>query len=157
MSDYVGLSQRDIGAGVAAGGSAFLAAVLFLLWNFVRGFRPQGSLVVFLAVVLTPIVALLVATVVWRVTMPDEPKPVYGALAGAFAAVVSIFIFTALIGLMASVTELLAGSFGGSVIEFLSFAATIAVYGGLVTLPVIVPIGASVGYGYEWYLARGQT
>jgi hypothetical protein len=31
MSDYLGLSQRDVGAGVAAGGSAFLAAVLFLL------------------------------------------------------------------------------------------------------------------------------
>ena len=157
MSDYMGLSQRDVGAGVAAGGSAFLAAVLLLLRNFVQGFRPRGSPVLFLAMILTPVVALLVATVVWRVTMPDEPKPVYGALAGAFAAVVSIFIFTALIGLIASVTEFLAGSLGVSISEFISFAAIIAVYGGLVTLPVIIPIGASVGYGYEWYLARGQT
>jgi hypothetical protein len=107
--------------------------------------------------ILTPLVALLVATVVWRVTMPDEPKPVYGGIAGAFAAVVSIFIFTAVVGLMASVTEFFAGSLGGSISEFISFVATIAVYGGLVTLPVIIPIGASVGYGYEWYLARGQT
>jgi hypothetical protein len=89
--------------------------------------------------------------------MPDEPKPVYGAIAGAFTAVVSIFIFTALIGLMASITESSAGTLGGSVSAFISFAAAIAVYGGLVTLPIIIPIGASVGYGYEWYLARGQT
>jgi hypothetical protein len=153
----MGLSQRDVRAGVAAGGSAFLAAVLHILWSVVPGFDLRVSPVLFLAMILTPVVALLVATVVWRVTMPDEPKPVYGALAGAFAAVVSLFIFTALIGLMASVTEFFAGSLGGSLSEFISFAAIIAVYGGLVTLPVIIPIGASVGYGYEWYLARGQT
>ena len=157
MSDYMRLSQRNVGAGLAAGGSAFLAAVLFILWNFVQGFRPRGSPVLFLAMIVTPVVALIVATVVWRVTMPDEPKPVYGAIAGAFAAVVSVFIFTALIGLMASITESSAGTLGGSVSEFISFAAAIAVYGGILTLPVIIPIGASVGYGYEWYLARGQT
>jgi hypothetical protein len=107
--------------------------------------------------IVTPVVALLVTTAVWRVTMPDEPKPAYGAIAGAFAAVVSTFVFTALICLGASITESSTGTLGGSVSEFVSFAATIAVYGGLVTLPVIIPIGASVGYGYEWCLARGQT
>jgi hypothetical protein len=150
------LSQRDVGAGLAAGGSAFLAAVLFIVWNFVQGFRPRGSPVLFLAMIVTPVVALIVATVVWRVTMPDEPRPVYGALAGALAAVVSIFIFTALIGLMASITESSAGTLGGSGFEFISFAAVIAVYGGIVTLPFMITIGASVGYGYEWYLIRGQ-
>jgi hypothetical protein len=157
MTDYLGLSRRNVGAGLAAGGSAFLAAVLFILWNFVQGFRPRGSPVLFLALLVTPVVALLVTTAVWRVTMPDEPKPVYGALAGAFAAVVSILTFAALIGLMAFITESSASTPGGSVSEFISFAAFFVVYGGLVTLPFVIPIGASVGYGYEWYLARAQT
>lgn len=156
MSDDMGLPGRDVGAGLAAGGSAFLAAVLFIVWNFVQGFRPRGSPVLFLAMVVTPFVALLVATVVWRVTMPDEAKPVYGALAGAVAAVVSIVVFTALIGLVASITESSAGTLDGSASGSISFAAFFVVYGGLVTLPVVVPLGASVGYGYEWYVARGQ-
>jgi len=157
MTDYLGLSRRDVGAGLAAGGSAFLAAVLYIVWNVVQGFRLLGSPVLFLAMFVTPVIALLFTSVVWRVTMPNEPKPVYGALAGAFAAVVSIFIFTSVIGLMAAITESFAGTLEGSVSEYLSFAGAIAVYGGFVTLPVIIPIGASVGYGYEWYLARGQT
>ena len=110
----------------------------------------------FLAMLVTPVVALLVATTVWRLTMPDEPNPVYGAIAGVVAAVVSVFIFTSLIGLMAAITESLAGSLGGSSVEFVSFAGFIALYGGIFTLPAVVPIGASVGYGYEWYIAEGQ-
>lgn len=157
MIDYLGPSQRDIGAGLVAGGAAFLAGVLFILWNFVQGFRPQGSPVLFLAILVTPVVALLVTTVVWRVTMPNEPKPVYGALAGAVAAAVSISIFTACIGLVASITEGSAGTLGGSVSEAISFAASFVVYGGLFTLPFVVPVGASVGYGYEWYVARKQA
>jgi hypothetical protein len=157
MADYLGQSPRDVGAGLAAGGVAFLATVLYILWNVVQGFRPRGSPVLFLAMLVTPVVALLVATAVWRVAMPDEPKPVYGAIAGAVAAVVSIFIFTSVIGLMAAITESLGGTVGGSVFEFVSFAGFIALYGGIFTLPAVVPIGASVGYGYEWYLARGQT
>lgn len=156
MSGDMGLTRRDVGAGLAAGGSAFLAAVLFLLWNVVQGFRPRGSPVLFLAVLVVPVVALLVATVVWGVAMPDEPKPIYGAIAGAVAAVVSIVSFTALVGLMAALTESAAGTLGGSVSGFVSFAAVFVVYGGLVTLPFVIPVGASVGYGYEWYVAREQ-
>jgi hypothetical protein len=154
MTDYLGLSRRDAGAGLAAGGSAFLAAVLYIIWNVVQGFRPLGNPVLFLAMLLTPVIALLVATAVWRVAMPDEPKPVYGTIAGAVAAVVSIFIFTSVIGLMAAITESFAGSLGGSASEFVTFAGAIAFYGGIFTLPAVVPIGASVGYGYEWYMAR---
>jgi len=40
MSDYLGLSRRDAGAGLAAGGSALLGAVLINLWNF---FRRSGA------------------------------------------------------------------------------------------------------------------
>jgi uncharacterized BrkB/YihY/UPF0761 family membrane protein len=83
--------------------------------------------------------------------MSDEPKPVDGALAGGFVAAVSIVVFTALIGLMASITDSSAGTLGGAVSEFISFAVFFVVYGGLVTLPLIIP-RASVGYGYEWYL-----
>jgi hypothetical protein len=156
MTDYLRQSPRHVGAGLAAAGSWFLAAVLYKLWNVIQGFRLLGSPVLFLAMLITPVIALLVTTVVWRVTMPDEPKPVYGAIAGAVAAVVSIFIFTLVIGLMAATTESLIGTLGGSVFEFVSFAGFIALYGGIFTLPAVVPIGAAVGYGYERYRARGQ-
>ncbi|MFC7041451.1 hypothetical protein [Halonotius sp. GCM10025705] len=86
--------------------------------------------------------------------MPDEPKPVYGALAGAFAAAVSISVLAALVGLLAVITESSAGTLGGLVSEFRSFVAFFVVYGGFVTLPVVVPIGAAVGYVYERYAAR---
>lgn len=156
MSDYLGVSRRDVGAGLTAAASAFLGGVLSILWSFVRGFRPQGSPVLFLAILVTPVVALFVTSVVWRVAMPDEPTPVYGALAGALAAAVSISIFTAFVGIVASVTEGSAVTLGGSVSEAISFATSFVVYGGLFTFPFVVPIGASVGYGYEWYVARGQ-
>lgn len=156
MTDRRGLSRRNVGAGLAAGGAAFLAAVLLVLWNVLQGFRLRGSPVLLLAVVVTPVVALLVTTAVWRLAMPAEPNPVSGAVAGVFAAVVSTFVFTALIGLAASVTESLAGALGGSASGFVSFAGTIALYGGLVALPFVVPIGASVGYGYERYVTSGR-
>lgn len=97
----------------------------------------------FLAMLVITVVALLVATVVWRVTMPDELKPVYGAIAGAVAAVVSISILL-VIGLIAAITEFLGGTLGGSVFELLSFAGAIALYEGIFTLLGIVLIGASV-------------
>lgn len=81
MAGYLGMSRRDFGV-LAAGGAAFLAAILFIFWNFIQGFRPRGSPVLFLAMLVTPVIALLVVTVVWRVTMSDESKPVYGAIAG---------------------------------------------------------------------------
>ena len=157
MNDCLEQPSRDVRAGLVAAGVAFLAAVLYILWNFVRGFRSLGSPVLFLAMLVTPIVSLLVVTGAWRVTMPDEPNPRDGAFAGAVAAIVSTFIFTSVIGLIAAITESFAGTLGGSASEFFSFGGTIALYGGIFALPAVVPIGASVGYGYEWYLARDQT
>jgi len=167
MTDYLGLSRRDVGTGLAAGGAAFLAAILVNLWNFVQTFRARGfdsaSLaeyrmgvggIIFLGIPITPVVALLVATVVWRVMMPDEPDPRYGAVAGVVSAVGSFLIFAALIGIIFSLSGISAGGLGEGVSEFLFFTALIALFGGVIVLPVITTIGATVGYGYEWYLAR---
>lgn len=166
MSDYLGLSRRDAGAGLAAGGSALLGAVLINLWNFFQTFRARGfdsasiaeyrrgSEIIFLGMIVTPVVALIVATVVWRVMMSDEPDPRYGAVAGVVSAVGSLFVFAALIGFMFSLSQVSAGELAGALSEFVFLTALIAVFGGIITLPVIAPIGAIVGYGYEWYLVR---
>ena len=169
MTDYLGLSWRDVGAGLAAGVSAFLAAVLVNLWNFVQTFRARGfgaaSLsayrtgvgeLIFLGLFVTPVVALLVGTVVWRVVLSDEPNPSYGAIAGVVSAVVSLGIYAALVGLMAAWSQASTGTLGSAVGEFVFITAIIAIFGGFVTLPVAVPLGAVVGYGYEWYVAKGK-
>ncbi len=166
MSDYLGLSRRDAGAGLAAGGSALIGAVLINLWNFVQTFRARGfdsasiaeyrrgNEIIFLGMIVTPVVALIVATVVWRVVMSDEADPHYGAVAGVVSAVGPLFIFAALIGFMFSLSQVSAGGLAGALSEFVFLTALIAVFGGMITLPVIAPIAAIVGYGYEWYLAR---
>jgi hypothetical protein len=107
--------------------------------------------------IVTPVVALTVATVVWRVTMPDKPNPRYGAIAGAVSGAVSILVFTILIGITAA---LLGPSFGPppdrTVSEAIELVAVIVGFGLLFTLPLITPIAAFVGYGYERYLASVQ-
>ena len=166
MTDYLDLSWRDVGAGLAAGGSALLAAVLVNLWNFVQTFRARGfdsasiaeyrrgSEITFLGMIVTPVVALIVATVVWRVVVSDEPDPRCGAVAGVVTAVGSLFIFAALIGFMFSLSQVSAGGLASALSEFVFLTALIAVFGGMITLPVIAPIGAIVGYGYEWFLTQ---
>jgi hypothetical protein len=169
MTDYLGVSRRDVGAGLAAGGSALLFAVLVNLWNFFQTFRARGfasaslaeyrrgSEIVFLGMIVTPVVALIVATVIWRVMMPDEPEPIYGAIAGVVSALGSLVVFATLIGLMFSLSQFSAGALVGAVSEFIFITAVIALFGGLITLPIAGPLGALVGYGYEWYLARRKT
>lgn len=156
MATYLGFSRRDVGAGRAAGGVAFLALILLHLWNVVQGARLRGSPVLVLAMVVTPVVALLVTAAVWHLTMPDEPNPRYGALAGGAAAAVSMVVFAAFVGVLATITEADAGTLG-SVQEFASFVGFFVVYGALVILPVAVPIGAAMGYGYERYVASAQA
>ena len=87
MTDHLGVSRRDIGAGLAGGGSALLGAILVNLWNFFQTFRAQGfdaasiaeyrrgSEIIFLGMILAPVIAVFVGTVVWRVMMPDGPDP----------------------------------------------------------------------------------
>jgi hypothetical protein len=161
------VSRRDVGAGLAGGGSALLGAVLINLWNFVQTFRGRGfdavslaeyrrgSGVIFLGMVVTPVVAVVVATVVWRVMMPDEPDPRYGAIAGVVSAVGSLFVFAASIGFIFSLGQASTGGLAGALSEFVFLTALIAVFGGVITLPVVAPLGALVGYSYERYLAGG--
>ena len=122
MADYLGVSRRDIGAGLAAGVSSLLVAVLINLWNFFQTFRTRGfdsaslagyrrgSEIIFLGTIVTPVVALIIATVIWRLMMPDEPNSVFGAVAGVVSALGSLFIFATLIGLMFSLSQFSAGS-----------------------------------------------
>jgi hypothetical protein len=105
--------------------------------------------------VVTPVVALIVATVVWRVRMPEDPNPRYGAVAGVLSGTASVFVSTTLILVIALLEE----SAGGALLDGFTFASIeffVVVYGfALVyTLPFVGPIGAAVGYGYERYLAR---
>ena len=168
MSDYLGVSRRDVGAGIAAGGSALLGAVLINLWNFVQTFRARGfgsasiaeyrrgSEIAFLGMIIAPVIAVFVGTVVWRVVVPDEPDPLYGAVAGVVSAFGSLFVFAASIGLVFSLSQASAGALVGAVSEFLFFTTLIAVFGGAITAPVIVPLGALVGYVYERFITEGQ-
>jgi len=74
----------------------------------------RGSEIIFLGMIVTPVVALIVATVVWRVMMSDEPDPRYGAVAGVVSAVGSLFVFAALIGFMFSLSQVSAGELAGA-------------------------------------------
>jgi len=167
MIHYLDVSRRDVGAGLAAGGSALLGAVLINLWNFVQTFRARGfnsasiaeyrrgSEIIFLGI-FAPIIAVFVGTVVWRVMMPDEPNPLYGAAAGVVSAFGTLFVFAASIGFMFSSSRVSAGTLAGAISEFLFLTVLIAVFGGLITAPVITPLGALVGYGYEQYITDDQ-
>ena len=168
MTNYLGVSRRDVGAGLAAGGSALLGAVLINLWNFFQTFRARGfdsasiaeyrrgSEIIFLGIFLAPVIAVFVGTVVWRVMMPDEPNPRYGTVAGVVSAFGTLFVFAASIGLMFSLSEISTGSLIGVISEVLFLTVLIAVFGGLITAPVIILLGALVGYGYERYVVGGQ-
>ena len=158
MTGYLGVSRRDVGAGLATAGAAFVGVSLFAIWNLLSGSGSRGSPIATLGLIVTPVVALTVATVVWRVTMPDEPNPRYGAIAGAFSGAVSVLVFTILIGITAALIGAPLGPPPNrTVSEAIELVAVIVGFGLLFTLPLIAPIAASVGYGYEWYLASGQN
>jgi len=107
----LGVSRRDVGAGLVAGVAALLANVLFhasmvarvvisdpaavfadpdIVWSTVQ----WGPLTA-LPLVVAPVAALVVGIVVWRIGMPDEPAPRRGAVAGVVTA------FGSLLGLAA--------------------------------------------------------
>ncbi|MDT3437942.1 hypothetical protein [Haloarcula sp. 1CSR25-25] len=168
MTDYLAVSRRDVGAGLATGGSALLGAGLVNLWNFFQTFRARGfdsasiaeyrrgSEIFFLGMILAPVIAVIVGTVVWRVMMPDEPDPTYGAVAGVVSALGSLFVFAASIGFMFSLSQVFAGALAGAIFEFLFLTVLTAVFGGAITAPVITPLGALGGYVYERYITDDQ-
>jgi hypothetical protein len=168
MTNYLGVSRRDVGAGLAAGGSALLGAVLINLWNFVQTFRARGfnsasiaeyrrgSEIIFLGGIFAPIIAVFVGIVVWRVMMPDESNPLYGAAAGVVSAFGTLFVFAASIAFVFSLSRVSAGALAGAISEFLFLTVLIAIFGGLITAPIITPLGALVGYVYERYITDDQ-
>ena len=169
MTDYLGVSRRDVGAGLATGGSALFGAVLINLWIFFQTFRgrrftsasiaeySQGvNGIVFSGIILAPVITVFVGTVVWRVMMPDEPAPRYGAVAGVVTALGSLLVFAASIGFMFSLSRVAAGALAEAIFEFLFLTVLIAVFGGAITAPVITLLGALVGYVYERYITDDQ-
>jgi hypothetical protein len=67
--------------------------------------------------------------------IPEEPDPVYGAIAGVVSAVGSLFVFAASIGFVFSLCQVSAGGLGGAVSEFVFITGLVAIFGGIVTLP----------------------
>ena len=169
MTDYLGVSRRDAGAGLAISGSALLGAALINLWNFFQRFGAPGfdsasiaeysrgvNGVFVLGILLAPVIAMFVGTVVWRVMMPDEPAPRYGAVAGVVSALSSLFVFAVSISFMFFLSRAAAGALAEAIFEFLFFTVLISVFGGAITAPVIIPLGALVGYLYERYITDDQ-
>jgi hypothetical protein len=158
LIDYLGVSQRDIGAGVVAGGAALLG--LFLFNNLVLGeeFRSQGlfadSMFVYVSEFPVPIIAVCVSTVVWRVMLPEEPAPVRGALAGIVSAFGTLIVLGVLQGVVNSLEAIFDGALNDVVSEFIIAFAVIALWGSLFSAILIAPLGVIGGYGYERYLAQ---
>lgn len=65
-------------------------------------------------------------------------------------------MFAASIGFVFSLSEISADPLVGAISEFLFLTVLIAIFGGLITAPVITPLGVLVGYGYERYILEDQ-
>ena len=158
LNEYLGVSRRDVGAGVVAGGAALLGIFLFNTLVLGEGFRPQDalsrSLFVYVSSFPVPIIAVCVSTIVWRVMLPDEPAPVRGALAGVVSAFGTLIVLGVLQGVVNSLQAVFAGARSDVVSEFIIAFAVVAFWGSLFSAVLIVPLGVIGGYGYEWYLTR---
>lgn len=163
----LGVSRRDVGAGLVGGVAALLANVLFHAALFLKVFAevaftdPASALSILRwdpltvsALVVTPVVAILAGTVVWRLLVPDDPTPRRGAVAGVVTAFASLLGFALAFGVLAGLSELSQGAPFGAVSAFLTITALVFVFGSLLAGTVFAPLGALVGYAYEWYLAR---
>ncbi|MDS0260812.1 hypothetical protein NDI56_15505 [Haloarcula sp. S1CR25-12] len=160
-----GVSRRDVGAGLVAGVAALLANVLFhammvtrlVLSNPDRVFADPGivwstfqwDLLTVAPLVVTPLVAVVAGTVVWRWLVPDEPTPRRGAVAGVVTAFASLLVLAAVFGILAGVSAP-----SDALGQFVLIASLVFFFGAVGTAAIIAPLGALVGYGYEWYLAR---
>jgi len=157
LIDYLGVSRRVVGAGIVAGGAAVLGLVLFNGWVLGESNRPQGVIATTMFVNFSsfpvPIIAVCVATVVWRVMLPDKPAPVRGALAGIVSALGTLVVLGVLQGVLRSLRALSVGALSDVVSEFIVTFAVIAFWGSLFSAILIAPLGVIGGYGYERYLA----
>ena len=131
----LGMSRRDIGAGLVGGVAALLANALFqlfwvvqllvanpaavltdpeILWSAV-----QWDTITVAALTITPVVALVAGTVVWRAGMPEEPTPRLGAVAGVGTAFLSLLGFALAFGVFSALSDLSRGALFEAVDVFL--------------------------------------
>jgi len=165
-----GVSRRDVGAGLVAGVAALVANVLFHVYlvaqvvvsnpasvfadpDIVRSVFQWDSITV-AALAVTPVVAVVAGTVVWRVVVPEAPMPRRGAVAGVVTAFLSLLGLALAFGGLAALSELPHGAPFVAVSAFLNITAIVFVFGSVLAGAVFAPVGAAVGYGYEWYLSR---
>jgi len=129
---YLGVSRRDAGAGIVAGGSALLGLFVFNRLVLGEDFRSQElspiACFVYVSEFPVPIIAVCVSTVVWRV-MPDEPAPRTGALAGIVSVFGTLIVLGVLQGVVSSLRSLFAGAPSDVVTEFTISFAVIALWG----------------------------
>ena len=157
LNDYLGVSRRDVGAGIVAGVAALLGIFLFnslILDESIRFQVISRSMFVYVSDFPVPLIAVCVSTVVWRVMLPEEPAPVRGALAGIVSAFGTLVVLGVLQGVVNSVEALFAGALSDVVSEFIIAFAVIAFWGSIFSAILIVPLGVIGGYGYERYLAE---
>lgn len=163
------VSRRDAGAGLVAGVAALLANVLFhaslaarmVLSNPATVFADpdivwstfQWGPLTALPLVVTPVAALVVGTAVWLIGMPDEPAPRRGAAAGVATAFASLVVLALVFGVFAGLSAISTAP-SDAVGDFFFLTVLVFVFGTVITASVIAPVGALVGYGYEWYLGR---
>jgi len=164
-----GVSRRDVGAGLVAGAAALLANVLFhasmvarvVISNPATVFADpdvvwstfQWGPLTALPLVVAPVAALVVGTVVWRWLVPDEPTPRRGAAAGVVTAFGSLVVVALVFGAIAGLAAIATAPFD-AVGELFFVTMLVFVFGTVFTASAIAPVGALVGYGYEWYLGR---
>jgi hypothetical protein len=106
------------------------------------------------ALVFTPVIAVAAGTVVWRVVLSEDPTPLRGAGAGVVTAGLSLLGFALVFGVISALDYLFSGALSDALAAFLFMTFFIFVFGGVLTVAIIIPIGAAAGYGYEWYLDR---
>jgi len=79
---------------------------------------------------------------------------VAGAAAGFLTALASMLGVALAFGVLAGLSELSPGAPFAAVSTGLFMTGLVFGYGSLATGSIFLPVGAAVGYGYEWYLAR---
>lgn len=148
MAAGEGVARYQLGAGVVAGLTALLAAVVILLMApiWLGPGEPVGrsryleELELVLATLVIPTVfAMVIATVYWRADIPDEPAPRKGALGGVVTGIGSIIGF----GLV------FASIWGTWPIGPIVFVAVLLFIYVPLFGAIVCPLGAFGGWAYE--------
>lgn len=169
------IARRDAGAGIVAAATAFVGALLYHGWALLYQPGPVDveryvfetpSLAVF-TVVVGPVVASVVGALVWRSYVPAEPRGKAGAIAGVLTAFGTLLGLATVLGVLASggAAASAVGTAGvvsplfvvvEAVGTFSNIVFVVVVFGSLLAGPIITPLGALVGWGYERIRATRQ-